>query len=121
MKRDFRDRVSKVLRHCTNNFGEDVKYYPQHGGSYPIRGIFDNDYETIDPETEQVISSNQPVLGVNLNDLNFEMKKDDMIQIRNLKFKVIEIREDGQGGAQLILHKSEHDKKIYKKKGSTSP
>lgn len=119
--KDFRDRVDRILNKCTNTFGESVSYYPQNGGSYQIRGIFDNDYEAVDPETEQVVSSNQPMLGVNLNDLNFEMKINDMIKIRNLMFKVIEVREDGQGGASLFLHKCEHEKKVYKKKGATSP
>jgi len=118
--KDFRDRVDRVLRHCTKTFGEQVTYYPQSGGSYKLQAIFDNDFESVDPETEQVISSNQPVLGVNLNDLNFEMRINDMVQVRNLRFRVIEVREDGQGGAQLFLHKTEHDKKVYKKKNSRS-
>lgn len=119
--RDFRDRVNNILRHCTNNFGEEVTYFPQTGGSIKIRAIFDNDYETIDPETEQLVSTNAPILGVNLNDLNFEMKINDQVQVRNLRYNVVEVREDGQGGAQLILYKLEHDKKVYKKKGATSP
>lgn len=117
---DFRDRVDRLLNKCTKTFGECVTYYPQKGGSFKINGIFDNEYESVDPDTEQVISSNQPVLGVNLNDLDFEMRISDMIQIRNLMFKVIEVREDGQGGATLLLHKTEHEKKIYKKKNSRS-
>lgn len=119
--RDFRDRVNNLLRHCTKNFGEQVVYYPKRGGSHKIEGIFDNDVETVDPETEQLISSQQPILGVNLNDLKFEMKINDQVRIRNLMFRIIEVREDGQGGAQLILHKCEHDKKVNKKKGSRSP
>lgn len=119
--RDFRDRVDRVLKHCTNTFGEVVTYYPKRGGSYKIEGIFDNDFETVDPETEQLVSSNLSMLGVNLNDLNFEMKINDMVQVRNLRYKIMEVREDGQGGASLILHKCEHDKKVYKRKGSRSP
>lgn len=120
MMRDFRDRVKNILRHCTNSFGEQVTYYPRKGGSYKIDGIFDNDFETVDPETEQLVSSNLSMLGVNLNDLNFEMRINDQVQVRNLRYKVVEVREDGQGGASLILHKCEHDKKVYKKKGARS-
>ena len=121
MMRDFRERVNKVLRHCTSTFGEEVIYYPRKGGSHKIKGIFDNDVELVDPETEQLVSSNASMLGVNLNDLDFEMKIDDQIQIRNLRYIVVEVREDGQGGASLILHKRKHDKKVYKRKGSRSP
>lgn len=119
--KDFRDRVNNVLKKCTNAFGEVVTYYPRTGGSYNLRGIFDNEYESIDPETEQVISSNQSILGVNLNDLRFELKINDMIKIRNLMYKVVEVREDGQGGASLLIHQCEHEKKVVKKKGSRSP
>lgn len=116
--RDFRERVDRVLKHCTKTFGESVQYYPQSGGSHKLQAIFDNEFESVDPETEQVISSNQPVLGVNLNDVNFELRTNDSVKVRNLRFKIIEVREDGQGGAQLFLHKVEHDKKVYKKKNS---
>src|SRR3990167_3713782 len=119
--KDFRDRVDGILKKCTNVFGEDVSYFPSSGGVVTVRGIFDNQYELVDPETEQVISSQQPVLGVNLNSLNFEMKTEDQIQIRNLRYKVTEVQEDGQGGATLFLHKIKHDKKIVKKKGASSP
>lgn len=118
---DFRDRVDRLLNKCTKVFGEDVVYYPRSGGSRSLRAIFDNDYESVDPETEQVISSNQPVLGVNLNDFNFEMRIDDTVKVRNLTYRVVEVREDGQGGANLFLHKSEHEKKVVKKKGAASP
>mgnify|MGYP005989024993 CR=1 FL=1 len=107
--RNFRNRVDRLLKHCTDNFGEKVIYYPCSGGSYSIEAIFDNNYEIVDPETENVVSSNHPMIGVNLNDLNFELKTNDMVQVRNLKYKITEIREDGQGGASLFLHKSQHE------------
>ena len=118
--KDFRERVNNILCHSNKAFGECIQYYPKTGGTYSIQGIFNNEHEAIDPETEQLVSSQQPVLGVNLNDLDFEMKVSDQVKIRNLMFRVIEVREDGQGGAQLLLHKCEHEKKIYKKKNSRS-
>ena len=117
----FRDRVDRILQKCTKTFGESIEYYPRNGGFYSICGIFDNDYESIDPETEQLISSNQPVLGVNLNDVDFEMKINDTLKVRNLTYKVYEVREDGQGGASLLLHKHSHEKKVNKKESATSP
>ena len=118
---DFRDRVNRVLKSCTNTFGEDVLYYPpDKNGSFKLRGIFDNDYQAIDPDTEQVISGNQPVLGVNLFDLDFEIKKDGLIKLRNLTYKIYDVREDGQGGASLLMHKCDHGQKVFKKKNSRS-
>lgn len=118
---DFRDRVNKLLNHAKNNFGEDAVYHPQAGGSHTLRGIFDNEYQAVDPDTEQVISANQPVFGVNLFDLDFEILVGDTIDIRNLTYKITDKREDGQGGASLILHRQDHGSKVFKKKGDVSP
>ncbi len=113
---DFRDRVDKVLNICTNNFGEMCTLYPDLGGSYDLRGIFDNNFELVDPDTEQVISANHSVLGVNLFNLDFEVKTRDKVQIRNVLYSIYDIREDGQGGASLLLHRCKHESKVYKKK-----
>jgi len=117
---DFRDRVNRVLNLSKKEFGEDCTLYPEKGGTHKIRGIFDNEYEAIDPDTEQVISANQPVLGVNLFDFSFEIMVGDKIKIRNLLYKIYDKREDGQGGASLILHRCDHGQKVFKKKGDRS-
>lgn len=113
---DFRDRVDKILKACTRNFGEEVFLMPKRGGRYSIKGIFDNEYEAVDAQTEQVTSSNQPVLGINLHGIKFHPRQGDKVKIRNLTYHIIDVREDGQGGATLFLHKEDHDKKVRKKK-----
>lgn len=115
---DFRDRVSRVLNHCKKNFGEECILYPQAGGSHIITGIFDNEYQAVDPDTEQVISANQPVLGVNLFDLDIDIQIGDQIQVRNLRYKINDKRDDGQGGASLFLHRVNHEQKVFKKKSN---
>lgn len=115
---DFRDRVSRVLNLGKKNFGEVVTFYPKAGGSFEITGIFDNEYQAVDPDTEQVISATQPTLGVNLFDFSTDPAVDDQVQIRNVRYKIIDPRPDGQGGATLILHRVNHDQKVFKKKNS---
>jgi hypothetical protein len=102
---DFRERVDKILSVSMDKFGENVKFFPKSGGVFEVRGIFDNEYQSLDPDTEQVVSVNQPALGVNLNDLKFEVKQNDEVEIRGQRFRVQDKREDGQGGATLMLHK----------------
>jgi hypothetical protein len=102
---DFRQHVNRILSHSTDKFGEEVTFYPKSGGVYKVRGIFDNEYQTLDPDTEQVLSVNQPALGVNLNDIKFPLKQGDEVQVRETRFRVQDKREDGQGGAMLMLHK----------------
>lgn len=113
---DFRERVDRVLNHCTGTFGEEVTLYPMGGGVFKIRGIFDHEHVTVDPDTEQVISANQPALGVNLNDVSVDVKDGDIIQVRNLKYRVIDNREDGQGGATILLHRIDDKQKVFKRK-----
>ena len=102
---DFRDKVNNVLNHGMNTFGEYVDFYPKAGGVYKVKAVFDNSYEAIDPDTEQLISANQPTLGVNLNKIDFEMRQGDQVQVRDTRYEITDKREDGQGGALLLLHK----------------
>lgn len=113
---DFRERVDKLLNVATRNFGEDVTLLPKSGGRYIIKGIFDNEYEAIDPDTEQLISSQQPILGINLHGLKKDPNAGDQVKIRNLFYNIIEVREDGHGGATLYLHKERHEQRVRKKK-----
>lgn len=69
-----------------------------------INAVFDRDYQAVDPDTERVISSNQPMIGVRLRDLPAKPCKGDHVVIGEEEFKVIDSQEDGQGGASLFLH-----------------
>lgn len=102
---DFRQHVDRILTHSMDKFGEEVTFYPRSGGVHKVRAVFDNEFQTLDPDTEQVLSVNQPALGVNLNDIKFDLKQGDEVQVRTTRFRVQDKREDGQGGATLLLHK----------------
>jgi len=104
---DFRGKVDRVLNHGMKTFGETVTFYPKAGGIHKIEAVFDNNYQAIDPDTEQVISANQPTLGINLNDVKFDIKRGDQVQVRDTRYEVNDKREDGQGGALLLLHKTD--------------
>jgi hypothetical protein len=101
----FRDHADRILGAAQRIFGEEVTFYPKTGGVLKVLGVFDNEYQVVDPETEQVISANQPGLGVNLNDFEADPKKEDEFEIRGTRYRVTEKREDGQGGAVLLLNK----------------
>lgn len=99
--------VKKLLGHATNVLGEFVEYCPVNGSPIKIRAIFDNEWEQVDPDTERVVSSQSPILGIRLIDLKSPPKVQDLVTILDSgdKYKVIDIREDGQGGASLFLHR----------------
>lgn len=101
---NFRKLTDKVLNKCTQTFGEEITFFPKAGGVYKIRGIFDNDFQVVDANLEQVVAGNQPAIGYNSNDLPIEIKVGDEAEIRNLRFKVQEKKEDGFGGVTLLIH-----------------
>jgi hypothetical protein len=107
----FRDRTDKLLDTALNVFGEEnqVEYLPKSGGTFTIRGIYDEAWEETDPDTLITISTTQPNVGIKYNDLpgNVFPKIDDRLCVREKMFKVVDVREDGQWGLTLFLHKEE--------------
>ena len=112
---NFKDDVDVLLNAAIDTFGELVKYYPVSGGVQEIRGVFDQNYFPVDPDTEVVISDNQPVLGVNLNELSFHPSISDKVEIDKVMFRVVDVREDGQGGAMLFIQRLNEQKKTNKR------
>lgn len=101
----FKRLVDGVLRTTINVFGEDVLYQPIDGGDYRLKAVFDRNFQQVDPDTEVVIGSNIPALGVNLNEMKDRPKQGDRVVIGDEIFRVSDSQEDGQGGASLILQK----------------
>mgnify|MGYP004000302855 CR=1 FL=1 len=105
----FRDKTSKLLDSAFSVFGEKnkIQYRPKSGGTFTIRGIFDETWEEVDPETFAVVSSTQPNVGIKSSELDFTPESGDEVEIMNILYRVIDIQEDGQGADTLFLHKVE--------------
>lgn len=112
----FKDKlVNRALGHITRILGERVEYRPKKGGSKRFKAVFSNEYEQVDPDTERVISSNSAVLLVRLCDLPTDKpkKNDEVLIIRdNVLYRVVDSREDGQGGSELFLQLVKSKSKI---------
>ena len=102
----FRDKTKKLLDTAMNVFGEKekVKYRPQSGGTFFIRGVFDEVWEEVDPETGMIISSSAPNIGVQLSELGLKPQSGDELDVNDRTYRVTDVHEDGQGGATLTLH-----------------
>lgn len=110
---NFRDHVNKILSASTTEFGEEVKFFPSTGGAFPVRAIFNNEYEALDLDTQRVVSDNQPNLGINLNDFSFEViAKKTEVEVRGIRYTIQDKREDGQGGALLMLHRKNKNERM---------
>jgi len=84
---------------------ENVIYVPKQGTRFKVKAVFDNEFENFDAQTENVIASNQPAVGVQLSDFPACPKKGEVFIVKNKPHKIIDVQEDGQGGATIFLHK----------------
>jgi len=105
----FKAKYENALSVLTAGLGEQVEYRPSSGGRYNLNAVFDTEYTALDPDTEQVISTNLPRIGVKLKDLASEPLKGDKVYIEGREFEIYDSQEDGQGGATLFLHKVGED------------
>jgi len=101
----FKKKVDSLLHTAVRAFGESAQYQPLKGGSYTLCGVFDRNFEQVDPDTQIVIASNVPMFGVNLNEMFEKPQQGDLLSIDEEVFRVTDSQEDGQGGATLILQK----------------
>lgn len=104
----FKSRVSSLLGIVIPATGEDVEYRPKSGGVIKIKAVFDSEFLEVDPDTEALVSSFSPRIGVRLSDLQGKPAKGDSVIIidSGKRFRVTDSQEDGQGGATLLLHKA---------------
>lgn len=107
---DKTDLALKVARNA-GAFGEVVEYRPaaDPAASYEIRGIFDDDHQAVVLEGDTVVSDTAPMLSVRLADLQDEPQERDQLVVRGERYAVVDIQQDGQGSADLILNWLEGD------------
>ena len=94
-----------VLGNCLTTFGEDIVYTPKGQPAVNMTGIFDDLYESVDPNTNAIITSQQPIVGIKDADLGQTPRQDDQVFVRGILYRVKEVQTDGQGGSRLFLHK----------------
>lgn len=103
-KGSFKDLVGCALDVIIPCTGEEVCYRPRAGGAFDIPAVFDENFQIVDPDTEEVVSSQQPGIGVKLANIPFVPTQDDRVSIGRRTFKVTDVQEDGQGGASILMN-----------------
>ena len=107
-----------VLGPLVGVFGEPCTYRNQLWQQSPITGVFDEAYleltpmgrgpglasEAMDYGLPGAISTEMPVLGVQLSQFTRPPMQGDAVQIRGTWYVVKEVRVDGHGGAKLLLN-----------------
>jgi len=102
-KGSFKDLYCGVLDIAIPCLGESVCYRPRVGGVHTINAVFDEKAINIDPDTEEFISSNDPKIGIKLSSLPHTPQEGDRVDIGKRQFEVKDVREDGQGGAEIFM------------------
>lgn len=97
--------ADSVIKAGVGTFGRLVTYYPQYEACFELRGIFDNAYIAVNPETGVPVDSSVPVLHIRLADLPCAPSPGDRVDISGCFYRVVSNQPDGQGAAMLILHK----------------
>ena len=100
------ETTDQVLGICEETFGEIVVYTPQGQDSISLNGIYDDLYEAVDPNSNTIITSDQPILGIRNSDLGVTPHQGDAVTVRGENFTVKEVQTDGQGGSKLFLHRA---------------
>lgn len=105
----FEDLAQGAFKVIKKTMGTNklVLYKPKVGGSFPLKGIFDDRAQEVDPDTERTVSSNVFTLGIQLTDLPSLPVKGDIVLIDTQDYRVIDALEDGVPGVStvLILHR----------------
>ena len=106
MGRGFKKLYSDfVLPLTTVCLGDKVIYRPKKGGTFDIYGVFDERFLQVDPDTEEVVASNIPNVGIRLKDIPFTPEQGDEVEVFDTKYLVTDSQEDGLGGSTLLLHR----------------
>lgn len=104
------DMADRALKTAIQTFKTSATYIPGTGAAqYAVVGVFNKPYEGVDPETGALVTSTHPTFGVRLADLAAIPASGDKVTIASGfgvgTYRILDSREDGQGGAELTLHR----------------
>lgn len=99
---DIKDDITKL---GVATFGSGRLFKPIAGGSYPIAGVFDRAWMELKLGGTVGVSGYYSYLDVRLDDLPAKPIKGDKVAISSVDYTIIDCREDGGGGARLVLQK----------------
>jgi hypothetical protein len=73
------------------------------GNPISLDGVYDERHQVLDPQTSVPVGGYQPTYGIDLGDLPGAPEAGDTVTVAGIVREVLDVQEDGQGGALLIL------------------
>lgn len=89
-------------------FAEDAVYRPESGEERPVRVIFDEAYQEVDPKSRAPIGSSGPAAHIQASALPADlddMGEEDRIVIRDCTYRIVAPKPDGHGSVVLRLNR----------------
>lgn len=87
-------------------FGEAVVYTPAGGSPVSIRGVFSQEAETIDSQTQAPVIVRVPNVALRLADLSQMPEQGDGLTVAGTDYTVTEVMQDSIGGCLLYLRET---------------
>lgn len=85
--------------------GEEFTYTTEAGVATTVRGVYEDAYQEVDPQTQVAVISQTPMLFCRLQDLPAVRGRGDRITAREVTYRVREFQPDGYGNTDIYLHK----------------
>lgn len=99
------DLANRALTAVTRVMGEPVTFR-HRGESATARGVYQDSYVGLDPETGIQVRSTQPVVLVDRRELPFTLQQGDEVEARGRVFRVRDAQPDGHSGILVMLHRA---------------
>lgn len=101
----FKEVMERDLDAILNpkEFGEEIIIVSSIGVSRQVFGIFDEEYEVINIESNSIEGTN-PIVTIKSADAA-DLSRRDKVKVRLKSFSVLEIKPDGTGLTTLVLGK----------------
>ena len=103
---DWNQLTGQILDACKVTFGELCIHKPAGStDTESFTGVFNTQTAQANAITGQTVMTQKPRLLIKLSDLSQEPAQGDRITVRGFEYKITDIVRDGQGGAEISLHK----------------
>lgn len=91
----------------TDEFAVTVQYEHQSGKTTSYRGIFDNEYASVNPGTMVPTISTNPQLTIMESSCITKCRQGDVVYIKGVHYIVITVEPDGVGCVTLMLQQED--------------
>lgn len=99
------DLANRALKAGISVMGEPITL-ARGGTSYEVRGLFQETYKSVDPETGAPVTTLQPVLSLSRLDLSIEPTRNDTVIARGVTYRVRDVQSDGHSGITVMLQRT---------------